>query len=85
MYWPEFMFVRISRIFLLRMLNCTFCWWERSGSLTAAVMAKVDRRALLKACERGDIEYLRQLKQQKLQVTNDTKYGRPTTLHLAAE
>ena len=84
-YWPEFMFVRISRIFLLRMLNCTFCWWERSGSLTAAVMAKVDRRALLKACERGDIEYLRQLKQQKLQVTNDTKYGRPTALHLAAE
>ena len=53
--------------------------------MTAAVMAKVDRRALLQACERGDIEYIRQLKQQKLQVTNDTKYGRPTTLHLAAE
>ena len=77
------MFVRISRIFLLRMLNCTFCWWERS--LTAAVMAKVDRRALLKACERGDIEYLRQFKKQNLQVTDDTNYFRPTTLHLAAE
>ena len=83
MNWLEFMFVRISRIFLLRMLNCTFCWWERS--LTAAVMAKVDRRALLKACERGDIEYLRQLKQQKLQVTDGERYDRPTTLHLAAK
>ena len=77
------MFVGISRIFLLRMLRCTLCWWE--WPLTAAVMAEVDRLALLKAFERGDIEYLRQFKKQKLQVTDDTKYGRPTTLHLAAE
>ena len=77
------MFVGISRIFLLRMLSCTLCWWE--WPLTAAVMAEVDRRALLKACERGDIEYLRQLKQQKLQVTDGERYDRPTALHLAAE
>ena len=77
------MLVGISRIFLLRMLNCTFCWW--AWPLTATVMAEVDRLALLKACKRGDIEYLRQFKKQNLQVTDDTDLFRPTTLHLAAE
>ena len=77
------MFVGISRIFLLRMLSCALCWWE--WPLTATVMAEVDRLALLKACKRGDIEYLRQFKKQKLQVTDDTNYRRPTTLHLAAK
>ena len=65
------------------MLSCTLCWWV--WPLTVTVMAEVDRLALLKACERGDIEYLRQLKQQNLQVTDDTNFLRPTTLHLAAE
>ena len=55
-------------------------WWARHQGK----MAKVDKRAVLSACTRGDLRYLQRFKSQNLQFIDDERHDKCTTLHIAA-